>query len=92
VSFRQLWNDNQFANDFSARYGIAWGVLGAAEFCFHQARQYVLDRKQFGVPLASFQLIQRDLANMATEISLGQLACLQVGRLKDKVCEEFFSS
>jgi glutaryl-CoA dehydrogenase len=68
----------------SARYGIAWGVLGAAEFCFHQARQYVLDRKQFGVPLASFQLIQRDLANMATEISLAQMSCIQVGRLKDK--------
>jgi len=68
----------------SARYGIAWGALGAAEFCFHQARQYVLDRKQFRSPLASNQLIQRDLADMATEISLGLLGCLQVGRLKDK--------
>lgn len=68
----------------SARYGIAWGVTGAAEYCYHQARTYTLDRKQFGVPLASFQLIQRDLANMATDISLAQLACLQVGRLKDK--------
>jgi len=68
----------------SARYGISWGVLGAAEACFHTARQYVLDRKQFGSPLASFQLIQRDLADMQTEITLGLQACLRVGRLKDE--------
>jgi glutaryl-CoA dehydrogenase len=62
-----------------SRYGIAWGSLGAAEFCFHTARQYVLDRKQFGKPLAQNQLIQLKLANMETEISLGLLGCLQVG-------------
>ena len=68
----------------NARFGISWGVLGAAEFCFHRARQYVLDRKQFGVPLASFQLIQKKLAEMQTDISLGTLAALQVSRLKEK--------
>jgi len=68
----------------SARYGIAWGALGAAESCFHLARQYTLDRKQFKVPLAANQLIQKDFADMTTEISLGLLGCLQVGRLKDK--------
>lgn len=68
----------------NARFGIAWGSLGAAEFCFHTARQYVLDRKQFGKPLAANQLIQLKLANMATDISLGLLGCLQVGRLKDE--------
>jgi len=67
----------------SARYGIAWGALGAAESCFHLAREYTLDRKQFNQPLASYQLIQKDLADMATEISLGLLGCLQVGRLKE---------
>jgi len=67
----------------SARYGIAWGALGAAESCFHLARQYTLDRKQFRQPLASYQLIQKDFADMATEISLGLMGCLQVGRLKD---------
>lgn len=67
----------------SARYGIAWGTLGAAESCFHLARQYTLDRKQFQQPLAAYQLIQKDFADMATEISLGLLGCLQVGRLKD---------
>lgn len=55
----------------NARLGISWGTLGAAEFCFHQARQYTLDRKQFGVPLASFQLVQKKLADMMTEIGLG---------------------
>ncbi|XP_031558360.1 glutaryl-CoA dehydrogenase, mitochondrial-like [Actinia tenebrosa] len=77
----------------SARYGIGWGVLGAAEFCYETARQYVLDRKQFGRPLASNQLIQKKLADMATEISLGLHACLQVGRLKDegKHCPEMVS-
>jgi glutaryl-CoA dehydrogenase len=68
----------------NARFGISWGVLGAAEFCFHKARQYVLERKQFGVPLASFQLVQKKLADMQTDISLGTLAALQVSRLKEK--------
>lgn len=66
-----------------ARYGIAWGALGAAEFCWHAARQYVLDRKQFGRPLGANQLIQLKLANMQTEITLGLQACLRVGRLLD---------
>ena len=68
----------------NARFGIAWGTLGAAEFCFHQARSYVLERKQFGVPLASFQLIQKKLADMQVDISLGLLGILQVSRLKEK--------
>ncbi|MBN9529261.1 MAG: acyl-CoA dehydrogenase [Alphaproteobacteria bacterium] len=68
----------------SARYGIAWGALGAAEACWHQARQYTLDRKQFGRPLAANQIIQLKLANMQTEISLGLQGCLRVGRLKDE--------
>lgn len=68
----------------NARFGISWGVLGAAEFCFHRARQYVLERKQFNVPLASFQLVQKKLAEMQTDISLGTLAALQVSRLKEK--------
>jgi glutaryl-CoA dehydrogenase len=67
----------------SARYGIAWGALGAAEDCFHRARQYVLDRKQFGRPLAANQLIQKKLADMLTEITLGLQGCLQLGRMKD---------
>jgi glutaryl-CoA dehydrogenase len=67
-----------------ARYGIAWGSMGAAEFCWHRARQYVLDRKQFGRPLAANQLIQKKLADMQTEIALGLQACLRVGRLKDE--------
>ncbi|WP_199237720.1 acyl-CoA dehydrogenase [Azospirillum sp. TSH64] len=66
-----------------ARYGIAWGVLGAAEFCWHAARQYTLDRKQFGRPLAQTQLIQKKLADMMTEITLGLQACLRVGRMMD---------
>ena len=66
-----------------ARYGISWGVLGAAEFCWHAARQYGLDRKQFGKPLAQTQLFQRKLADMQTEITLGLQASLQVGRLMD---------
>lgn len=66
-----------------ARYGIAWGALGAAEFCWHGARQYTLDREQFGKPLAGSQLIQKKLADMQTEISTALLACLQVGRLMD---------
>ena len=67
----------------SARYGIAWGALGAAEFCWHAARQYTMDRKQFGRPLASNQLVQKKLADMQTEISLGLLGCLRLGRMKD---------
>ncbi|PHR83852.1 MAG: acyl-CoA dehydrogenase [Colwellia sp.] len=66
-----------------ARYGIAWGALGAAEFCFNSARNYTIDRKQFGRPLASNQLIQKKLADMQTEISLGLQGCLQMGRLMD---------
>jgi glutaryl-CoA dehydrogenase len=68
----------------SARYGIAWGALGAAEFCWHTARQYVLDRKQFGRPLAANQLIQKKLADMQTEIALGLQGCLRLGRMKDE--------
>lgn len=67
----------------SARYGIAWGALGAAEFCWHAARRYSLEREQFGRPLAATQLVQRKLADMQTEITLGLHACLQAGRLKD---------
>jgi glutaryl-CoA dehydrogenase len=66
-----------------ARYGIAWGSLGAAEFCFEMARTYTLDRKQFNRPLAANQLIQKKLADMQTEISLGLQGCLQMGRLMD---------
>jgi glutaryl-CoA dehydrogenase len=65
----------------NARYGIAWGVMGAAEFCWHAARQYTLDRKQFGRPLAANQLIQKKLADMQTEIALGLQGALRVGRL-----------
>jgi len=77
-----------FAGPFSclnrARYGIAWGVMGAAEFCMHAARQYTLDRKMFGRPLANTQLIQKKLADMQTEIALGLNAVLRVGRLFDE--------
>jgi len=66
-----------------ARYGISWGALGAAEFCWHAARQYTLDRKQFGRPLAATQLVQKKLADMQTEITLGLHACLRLGRLMD---------
>jgi glutaryl-CoA dehydrogenase len=68
----------------SARYGIAWGALGAAESCWHIARQYVLDRKQFGRPLAANQLVQKKLADMQTEITLGLQGCLRLGRMKDE--------
>nr|WP_315594861.1 acyl-CoA dehydrogenase [uncultured Cupriavidus sp.] len=68
----------------SARYGIAWGALGAAEFCWHAARQYTLDRKQFGRPLAATQLVQKKLADMQTEITLGLQGCLRLGRMKDE--------
>jgi len=68
----------------SARYGIAWGALGAAEDCYFRARQYVLDRKQFGRPLAANQLIQKKLADMLTEITLGLQGCLRLGHLKDE--------
>ena len=86
-----------FAGPFSclnrARYGIAWGVMGAAEFCMHAARQYTLDRKMFGRPLANTQLIQKKLADMQTEIALGLNAVLRVGRLFDegKVAPEMIS-
>jgi glutaryl-CoA dehydrogenase len=68
----------------SARYGIAWGALGAAEDCWHRARQYVIDRTQFGRPLAANQLIQKKLADMQTEITLGLQGCLRLGRMKDE--------
>ena len=67
-----------------ARYGIAWGALGAAEFCWHAARQYTLDRKQFGRPLAATQLVQKKLADMQTEITIGLQTCLRLGRLMDQ--------
>jgi glutaryl-CoA dehydrogenase len=68
----------------NARYGISWGALGAAEFCWHAARTYTLNRKQFGRPLAATQLIQKKLADMQTEITLGLQAALRLGRLKDE--------
>ena len=68
----------------SARYGIAWGALGAAEACWHTARQYTMDRKQFGRPLAQNQLVQKKLADMQTEITLGLQGCLRLGRMKDE--------
>jgi glutaryl-CoA dehydrogenase len=68
----------------SARYGIAWGALGAAEDCWHRARDYVMNRQQFGRPLAANQLVQVKLADMQTEISLGLQACLRLGRMKDE--------
>jgi len=67
-----------------ARYGISWGALGAAEFCWHAARNYTLERKQFGKPLAANQLIQKKLADMQTEIALGLQGCLRLGRLMDE--------
>jgi glutaryl-CoA dehydrogenase len=67
----------------SARYGIAWGALGAAEACWHIARQYTMDRSQFGKPLAANQLVQKKLADMQTEITLGLQGCLRLGRMKD---------
>ena len=68
----------------SARFGISWGALGAAEYCWHAARQYTLDRSQFDKPLASNQLVQLKLANMQTDISLGLQGCLRAGRLKEQ--------
>jgi glutaryl-CoA dehydrogenase len=68
----------------SARFGIAWGALGAAEFCYETARRYTLERSQFGRPLAANQLVQKKLADMITEITLGLQACLRVGRLRDE--------
>jgi glutaryl-CoA dehydrogenase len=68
----------------SARYGICWGALGAANDCYERARQYVLDRKQFGKPLAANQLIQKKLADMLTEIALGLQSCLRMGRMRDE--------
>jgi len=72
-----------------ARYGIAWGVVGAAMACFHEAVEYSKDRIQFGKPIGAFQLTQKKLADMATEISLAQLLCLQLGRLKDDGLVDF---
>ena len=72
-----------------ARYGIAWGVVGAALACFHEALEYSKDRIQFGKPIGAFQLTQKKLADMATEISLAQLLCLQLGRLKDDGIADF---
>lgn len=68
----------------SARFGISFGALGAAEFCMSAARSYVLDRKQFGAPLAANQLVQLKLANMMTEIATGMAACIQVGRMRER--------
>jgi glutaryl-CoA dehydrogenase len=68
----------------NARFGICWGALGAAEFCWHAARQYVLDRRQFGRPLAANQLVQKKLADMQTEITLALIACLHLSRLRDQ--------
>jgi len=68
----------------NARFGICWGAMGAAEYCWHAARQYALDRKQFGRPLAANQLIQKKLADMQTEITLGLLACLHLSRMRDQ--------
>jgi glutaryl-CoA dehydrogenase len=68
----------------NARYGIAWGALGAADFCLSQAREYALDRFQFGAPLAANQLVQKKLVDMSVEISLGREACLRVGRLMER--------
>ena len=68
----------------SARYGIAWGALGAAEWCWYAARQYTMDRKQFDRPLAANQLVQKKLADMQTEITLGLQGCLRLGRMKDE--------
>jgi glutaryl-CoA dehydrogenase len=68
----------------SARFGIAWGALGAAESCWHTARQYVMDRHQFGRPLAANQLVQKKLADMQTEITMALQGCLRLGRMKDE--------
>ena len=67
----------------NARYGIAWGALGAAEFCWKAAREYALDRTQFGKPLASYQLVQKKLADMQTDIFIGLQSCLQMGRMME---------
>jgi len=77
----------------NARFGIAFGALGAADFCFHSAREYTMERKQFGKPLAANQLIQKKLADMNTDIALGMQACIRVGRLKDegRVANEMIS-
>jgi glutaryl-CoA dehydrogenase len=77
----------------SARFGIAWGALGAAEYCYETARRYTMDRQQFGRPLAANQLVQKKLADMLTEIALGLQACLRIGRLKDagQACVEMTS-
>jgi len=85
---RVLPDVNSFKGPFSclnmARYGIAWGAIGAAEFCWHAARNYSLDREQFGEPLAAKQIIQKKLVDMQTEITLGLQSCLRVGQLIDQ--------
>ena len=68
----------------SARFGICWGAMGAAEDCYQRARDYVLDRKQFGKPLAANQLVQKKLVDMLTEIALGLQGCLRLGRMRDE--------
>jgi glutaryl-CoA dehydrogenase len=68
----------------NARFGICWGAMGAAEFCWHAARTYTLEREQFGRPLAANQLIQKKLADMQTEISLGLEACLRISRMREE--------
>ena len=94
---RVLPNVNSFKGPFSclnmARYGIAWGAIGAAEFCWHAARNYSLDREQFGEPLAAKQIIQKKLVDMQTEITLGLQSCLRVGQLidQDKMIPEMIS-
>ena len=94
---RVLPNVQSFKGPFSclnlARYGISWGVIGAAEFCWKAARQYTLDRDQFGEPLAAKQLIQKKLADMQSEITLALQASLRVGRLmdEDKMIPEMIS-
>ena len=94
---RVLPDVNSFKGPFSclnmARYGIAWGAIGAAEFCWHAARNYSLDREQFGEPLAAKQIIQKKLVDMQTEITLGLQSCLRVGQLidQDKMIPEMIS-
>src|SRR3546814_12620710 len=81
---RSTRTDTLFPYTTLFRSGIAWGALGAAEFCWHAARDYTLGRAQFGRPLAANQLVQKKLADMQTEIALGYQACLRVGRMMDE--------
>lgn len=87
INIYQTYNDSvkgPFGCLNNARYGIAWGALGAAETCFKIARSYTLERQQFNKPLAANQLVQKKLADMMVDIAIGLQACLQVGRLKDE--------